>query len=62
MLAVSLRAAVCQDFGEDILSPDKSLTKMWKLSENGDEDEDEDVEAFDDEREVRMLVDRGGRL
>ena len=45
-----------------VLSPDKSLTKIWKLSEDGDggedEDEDEDVEeAFEEEREVRMLGD-----
>lgn len=35
------------------LSPDSSLTKIWKFS---DGDEDVDVEeAFDDEREKRMF-------
>ena len=42
--------------GEDVLSPDSSLTKIWKLSEDGDEDVDVE-EALDDEREVRMLGD-----
>ena len=42
-----------------VLSPDSSLTKMWKLSEAGDEDVDVE-EAFDDEREVRMLGDKVG--
>lgn len=45
----------------DGLSPDKSLTKMLKLSEDGDEEVDVE-EAFDDEREVRMLGDWTGDL
>ena len=40
----------------DVLSPDSSLTKIWKLSEDGDEDVDVE-EAFDEEREIRMLGD-----
>ena len=40
----------------DILSPDSSLTKIWKLSEDGDEDVEVE-EALDDERDVRMLGD-----
>lgn len=41
-----------------VLSPDSSLTKIWKLSGGGDADVDVDVEeAFEDEREVRMLGD-----
>lgn len=36
-----------------MVSPDSSLTKIWKFS---DGDEDVDVEeAFDDEREIRMF-------
>lgn len=49
----------------DILSPESSLTKIWKLSGDGDEDVDEDVdveEAFDDERDGRMLGDLSWRL
>lgn len=42
----------------DVLSPDSSLMNIWKFSEDGDEDVDEE-EAFEMEREVRML---GGRL
>ena len=45
----------------DGLSPDKSLTKMWKLSEDVDEEVDVE-EAFDDEREARMLGDWTGDL
>lgn len=37
------------------------MTKIWKLSIAGDEDVDVE-EAFDKEREVRMLGDKGGRL
>lgn len=43
----------------DVLSPDSSLTKMWKLSIAGDEDVDVE-EAFDDERAVRILGDKVG--
>lgn len=39
-----------------MVSPDSSLTKIWKLSEDGDEGVDVE-EALDDEREVRMLGD-----
>lgn len=46
-----------EDLGP-VLSPDSSLTKIWKLSEDGDEGVDVDIEeALDDEREVRMLGD-----
>lgn len=45
----------------DVLSPDSSLTKIWKLSIAGDEDVDVE-EAFEYEREVRMLGDKGRRL
>lgn len=38
----------------DVLSPESSLTKIWKFSEDGDEDVDVE-EALDEEREVRML-------
>ena len=43
--------------GCGLLSPDRSLTKIWKLSVEGVEDvEDVEVEeAFDEEREVRMV-------
>ena len=42
----------------DVLSPDSSLTKIWKFS---DGEEDVDVEeAFDDEREVRIFSDSVG--
>ena len=46
--------------GGGVLSPDNSLTKIWKLSVEGDEDvedvEDVEVEeAFDEEREGRMV-------
>ena len=40
----------------DVLSPDSSLTKIWKLSEDGDEDVEVE-EALDDERDERMLGD-----
>lgn len=39
-----------------MVSPDSSLTKIWKLSGGGDADVDVE-EAFEDEREVRMLGD-----
>ncbi len=42
-----------------VLSPDSSLTKIWKFSGDGDEDVDVE-EAFDDERDVRMLGDSVG--
>lgn len=45
----------------DVLSPDSSLTKIWKLSIAGDEDVDVE-EAFEEEREVRMLGDKGRGL
>lgn len=35
------------------------MTKIWKLSEDGVEDVDVE-EAFDDERDVRMLGDSVG--
>lgn len=45
--------ALCYQGLSDVLSPDSSLTKIWKFS---DGDEDVDVEeAFDDEREIRMF-------
>lgn len=43
----------------DVLSPDSSLTNIWKLSEDGDEDVEVE-EAVDEEREVRMLGDTVG--
>ena len=47
-----------------VLSPDRSLTKSWKFSVDGDEDvEDVEVEeAFDEEREARMVGGRSRRL
>lgn len=45
----------------DVLSPDSSLTKIWKFSEDGVEDVDVE-EAFDDDREVRMLGESVGNL
>ena len=51
MLAFCVMCSLSLD---DVLSPDNNLTKIWKFSI--DEDEDVDVEeAFDEEREVRML-------
>ena len=43
----------------DVLSPDSSLTNIWKLSEDGDEDVELE-EAVDEERDVRMLGDAVG--
>ena len=44
---------LCYHGLSDVLSPDSSLTKIWKFS---DGDEDADVEeAFDEERETRMM-------
>ena len=40
----------------DVLSPDSSLMKIWKLSEDGVEEVDVE-EALDEERDVRMLGD-----
>lgn len=45
---------LCWQGLSDVLSPDRSLTKIWKSSEDGDEDVDVE-ETFDDERELRML-------
>ena len=43
----------------DVLSPDSSLTNIWKLSEDGVDDVEVE-EAIDEEREVRMLGDTVG--
>ena len=43
----------------DVLSPDSSLTNIWKLSEDGDDDVEVE-EAVDEEREERMLGDTVG--
>ena len=43
----------------DVLSPDSSLTKIWKLSVDGDEDVEVE-EAVEEEREVRMMGDTIG--
>ena len=52
---LALVYSACQSL-KYVLSPDSSLTKIWKFSEDGDEDVDVE-EAFDDERDVRMLGD-----
>ena len=44
----------------DVLSPDSSLMNIWKFSEEGDEDVDDDEEAFEMEREVRIVGERFG--
>ena len=45
----------------DVLSPDNNLTKIWKLSEGGEEELDVE-DALDEERDVRMLGDAVGEV
>lgn len=40
----------------NVLSPERSLTKIWKFSDDGDVDVKVE-EALDDDLEVRMLGD-----